>query len=70
VTLKAIKGINFIRIGWPRSDICSKILNDNIFFIWFEILLISRLVFHRGSSVSTMMESRMRDVAMICKSTV
>jgi len=36
----------------------------------FEVLLALGLLFYRASSVSTMMEGRARDSAMICKGTV
>ena len=44
-------------------------LNDNLFFVRFEVLLALGLVFYRGSSVSAMMECRMGDIAIIYKST-
>jgi hypothetical protein len=51
-----------------RTDM--QILNEDILLPRGEVLLALGLLFHRASSASTMMECRVRNISMICKSTV
>jgi hypothetical protein len=65
VTLKAIKGIDFIRIGCPRSDICSKYLTTTsssygLSAVGLALSLSSRVV--RDHDDGVWYEGRCRDL--------